>query len=197
MIMSITIIRRHYEKIISHCIDSYPSECGGFIGGRENLILGIFPVPNFELWFHRDRRAFMWDEFSKNQAYSIFKGHDMGIIGLYHSHPNGIALPSHSDFTAHKEYGLQIALILGVLDRKLTEISAFSLPQEDDGPHENPPDQFLTEKLEIIEDIDLDAYIAEKELQAEVQKSAAQYLAQEKNLEKRVAEILSNKQDGK
>lgn len=194
--MPITIIQRHYDKIASHCIESYPSEGGGFIGGRDNLILGIFPVPNFELWFHRDRTAFMWDDLSKNQAYGVFKGYNMGIIGLYHSHPNGIALPSQSDFTAHKEYGIRISLIAGVSDRKLTKIAAFSLPRKDDDPNENPPDRFIPEKLEIIEDIDLDAYIAEKELQAELQQSAARYLAQEQELEKRVAEILSKKHGG-
>lgn len=193
--MSITIIRRHYEKIIAHCIDSHPSECGGFVGGRGKLILGIFPVPNFELWFHRDRRAFFWDDFSKNQAYGLFKGYNMDIVGLYHSHPNGIALPSHSDFVAHKEYDLQIALIAGVIENKLTNIAAFSLPQKDDDPLEFPPDEFVPEHLEIIEDVDLDGYIAEKQIQAEIQKSADQYLAQEQALEKRVAEILSKQHD--
>ncbi len=194
--MPITIIQRHYNKIIAHCIESFPSEGGGFIGGRDRLVLGIFPVPNFELWFHRDRRAFMWDDFSRNRAYSLFKGYDMDIIGLYHSHPNGIALPSQSDFAAHKEYGLQIALIAGVSDRKLTKIEAFSLPKNDADPNEYPPDRFVREKLEIIEDIDLDAYIAEKELQAEIQQSATQYLEQEQALEKRVEQILSKQHGG-
>lgn len=192
--MSVTIIRRHYEKIVDHCTGSYPSECGGFIGGREKLVLGIFPVPNFELWFHRDRRAFMWDDFSKAQAEGLFKRYDLEIIGLYHSHPNGIALPSHSDFAAHKEYGLRLSLITGVSEGRLTNMAAYSLPQQDADPLEFPPDEFVPEKLEIIEDAEFDSYIAEKQLQAEVQMSAAQYIAQEQALEKRVAQILS-KQD--
>jgi proteasome lid subunit RPN8/RPN11 len=189
--MPIAIIRRHLDKIIGHCIDKYPSEAGGFIGGRGDLILGIFPVPNFELWFHRDKRAFFWDDFSKSQAESLFKRYHMDIIGLYHSHPNGIALPSHGDFAAHKEYGLKIALIAGVLDRKLTEIAAFSLPQKEDDTFKHPQDEFVPEHLEIVEDADLDGYIAEKQIQTEIRKSADQYLAQEQALEKRVAQILS------
>lgn len=192
--MTVTIIRRHYDKIVSHCIESFPSECGGFIGGRGNLILGIFPVPNFELWFHRDKRAFFWDIFSKAQAEGLFKRYGLEITGLYHSHPNGVALPSHSDFAAHKEYGLQISLIAGILEGRLTNMAAFSLPQQNADPLEYPPDEFVTEKLEIIEDAEFDGYIEEKQLQAEAQMSAAQYLAQEQALEKRVAEILSKQQ---
>lgn len=193
--MSVTIIRSHYEKIAGHCRDSYPSEAGGFIGGRGDLILGIFPVPNFELWFHRDKRAFFWDEISKGQAEAVFKRYDMDIIGLYHSHPNGIALPSQSDFVAHKEYGLRIALIAGVADNKLIKLSAFSLPDPEHTSEDVPIDRFTQERLDIIEDIELENFINEAELKKEIQESTAKYLAQEEALKKRVAEILATSPD--
>ena len=40
------ITERQYSIIMKQAQACYPQETGGFLGGRENTILGILPIPN-------------------------------------------------------------------------------------------------------------------------------------------------------
>lgn len=191
--MTITIIQRHYDLIVKHALESYPYEGGGFIGGRDDVILGIFPVPNFEKWYHKDKIAFMWDEITKTQVETVCYRFNLQMIGLYHSHPNGIALPSTQDFLAHKEYNLKICLIAGieVIQNKLNvKINAFSFP---DPSEENfLKRQFNRETLQIIDDYELEEFLKQRELKKEIEMETQKYLYEQERL-KRAAESIMEK----
>ncbi len=187
--MTITIIKRQYDLIVKHATESFPSEAGGFIGGKEDIILGIFPVPNFEKWFHKDKIAFMWDEITKNEVESIFFRYNLKTIGLYHSHPNGIAYPSIQDFLAHKEYGLKISIIAGIQKGKLNKMNAFVMPEPNEEEYKRR--EFKKEELQIIEDFELEYFLKQKELEKEIKSETQKYIEEQEKLKKTVESILN------
>lgn len=93
------IIKRQFHILNEQIINGYPNETGGFFAGKNNIILGVFPIAN-----RRDSASGAQTTFSINEddiyfAQKFFKDNQLNIMGMYHSHPNGLPIPSAKDMT--------------------------------------------------------------------------------------------------
>ncbi len=82
------------QSIAQHAKGSYPLEACGLIAGRGNQAERIVSIPNVadhpQHQFRLDNQAFL-------QAMFEFERTGLTLIGIYHSHPNGDAIPSQTD----------------------------------------------------------------------------------------------------
>lgn len=90
---------KHYHTIIQHCLDYLPYEAGGFLGGRGDVLLGIFPLSNFAGFEGKEK--FEVASFMSASVYEYFKKNKIKVMGFYHSHPNrNLPIPSRQDVMA-------------------------------------------------------------------------------------------------
>lgn len=99
----------------------YPKETGGFLGGREETVLGVLPEPNK---FLGDRtQTYGLDDYDMQRAYQFFTKHNLEYFGVYHTHPQGEAFPSEQDIKQGQKY----LFIIGLSERYNPELRAFQV----------------------------------------------------------------------
>ena len=113
------ITERQYNIIMQQAQACYPQESGGFLGGRENTILGVLPVPNKNLYDRTETFALSSDDI--DTAYRFLVKHKLEYLGVYHSHPRGIPYPSEQDLAHHQKY----LFIVGLQDRYNPDLYAW------------------------------------------------------------------------
>jgi proteasome lid subunit RPN8/RPN11 len=118
-------IRQHdVEKIGAHAASTYPSECCGFLLGREengrHIVLEIAPLEN--AWGDAEINPYEVRPQDSTRNRSLVDPKDylridrearskgMDIIGFYHSHPDHPARPSEFDLKHALDYLLYVIL---------------------------------------------------------------------------------------
>src|SRR3989338_161807 len=110
------IKERQYNIIMQQAQACYPQETGGILGGRENTILGVLPIPNKFLYNRTETFAISDDDIET--AYHFLVKHNLEYLGVYHTHPQGTAYPSAQDLSHHQKY----LFIIGLKDRYNPEL---------------------------------------------------------------------------
>ncbi|MCK5314161.1 MAG: M67 family metallopeptidase [Anaerolineales bacterium] len=83
----------HWEQMLADVSLGAPEEACGLLAGQNNRILFITPVIN-EL--HSPIR-FRMDPVEQLKTFQMFEERGWEMLGIYHSHPNGPAIPSLTD----------------------------------------------------------------------------------------------------
>lgn len=115
-----------YARIKAHSILTYPHECCGLLIGRKIDaatwgVVKAFPARNA----HRERKSDRY-EIEPHVILTAINGaraQGMEWIGVYHSHPNGLPMPSPTDSETAWE-GL-IYLIVGISDGEVVATRAW------------------------------------------------------------------------
>ena len=123
----ILLTKHQMNKILSHSEGAYPEECCGLLVGErrsgdiyvyevhESTNIADTPVDRFEidpqLRFDLERRM---------------RGENLDLVGVYHSHPDGPALPSQIDIERTWESNL-VWLITAVKGGNAVDITAHIL----------------------------------------------------------------------
>ncbi|MEE8637508.1 MAG: M67 family metallopeptidase, partial [Candidatus Margulisiibacteriota bacterium] len=131
------ITERQYKIIMHQAQACYPQESGGFLGGRENTILGVLPIPNKCLYDRTEVFALTDDDI--DLAYKFLIKHKLEYLGIYHSHPKGVPYPSEQDLAHHQKY----LFIVGLKDRYNPELYAWRVEGK----------KVYAEDIKIISDI--------------------------------------------
>jgi [CysO sulfur-carrier protein]-S-L-cysteine hydrolase len=116
-----TITKRQYEIIMHQAQACWPQESGGFLGGREDVILGVLPTFNMHLYDRTNTFGIPADDFDR--AYRFFEKYKLDFYGIYHSHPKGIPYPSRQDLANNQRY----QFIVGLRDRYNPELYAYEI----------------------------------------------------------------------
>jgi [CysO sulfur-carrier protein]-S-L-cysteine hydrolase len=114
-----TITERQYNIIMKQAQGCYPQESGGFLGGRENTILGVLPIPNKHPYDRTGTFAMTDDDLDLANRFLI--KHKLEYMGVYHSHPKGVPIPSEQDLAHNQKY----LFIVGLKDRYNPELYAW------------------------------------------------------------------------
>lgn len=130
------ITERQYHIIMKQAQACYPQETGGFLGGCENTILGVLPIPNKSLQNQTEVFALTSDDL--DLAFRFLVKHKLEFLGIYHSHPRGIPVPSAQDLSHRQKY----LFIVGLNDRYNPELYAWRV---EDG-------KVYSEDIKIISD---------------------------------------------
>jgi proteasome lid subunit RPN8/RPN11 len=122
--------QRHYDIIIKQTLDNLPQESGGFLGGKDNVVMGIMPTHNQHLYNRTDTFAVTSDDMQR--AYEFFAKNGLTYFGLYHSHPKGVAYPSPEDIRTGQRYHF----IVSWRDPESPVFAAYEIIQNE--PHQIP-----------------------------------------------------------
>jgi proteasome lid subunit RPN8/RPN11 len=175
--MDLIIIERHFSLIVSHCRENYPAEAGGFLGGIGNLILGVFPVPNFAFIEFREKHEFGIAEADCLRANQFFEEYKMDVLGFYHSHPSSqLPVPSKQDITAQTVRALRLMMVISLADLQSTKVATFFMSGT------TPVKQILA----VIKDEAINKYL----LELDIERQKQNYLQEMKKLDARVEQIL-------
>jgi proteasome lid subunit RPN8/RPN11 len=136
----IQLTANHLQQITSHAESTYPEECCGLllgkIAGEPTQVIEVIATENS--WNAEDFASFSFNRGSKRNRFSIApaillkvqklaRDRNLLIVGIYHSHPDHVAIPS--------EFDRQIAwpnysyLIAAVPQGKVSDICAWKLDE--------------------------------------------------------------------
>ena len=122
--------QRHYDILIKQALDNLPQESGGFLGGKDNVVMGIMPTHNQHLYNRTDTFAVTSDDMQR--AFDFFAKNGLSYFGLYHSHPKGIAYPSPQDIRTGQRYHF----IVSLRNPKVPVLAAYEIINQQ--PHQIP-----------------------------------------------------------
>ena len=115
----------------------YPNETGGILGGQEDTILGVLPIANKAN--DKQNEVFGITADDLDRAYHFLVKHNLHYLGVYHTHPKGLPIPSAQDLSHNQKY----LFIIGLRDRYNPELVVWR--------HEG--DKIYREDIKIISDI--------------------------------------------
>lgn len=82
------------EQVLRHAAETLPEECCGLLLGRPGEVLEAVPAANVA----SDRlRRYQVDPAAHFAAIRLSRATGVEVIGAYHSHPRGPAVPSDTD----------------------------------------------------------------------------------------------------
>lgn len=116
-----TITRRQYDLIMHQAQACFPQESGGILGGREDVILGILPVFNQNLYDRTTQFGMTADDIDR--GFRFLEKYNLNYYGIYHSHPKGIPYPSKQDLS----HGQKYLFIIGLQDRFNPQLIAWEI----------------------------------------------------------------------
>jgi proteasome lid subunit RPN8/RPN11 len=118
------------EKLSLHANDNLPNECCGIVVGK--MSSAIEPIARVvEVWPMNNvadqdqKRFFNINALDIHQVIKACRVKFLDVIGFYHSHPFGIALPSHQDIEMATAWSGYYHLIIAPKTNNNHDIRAF------------------------------------------------------------------------
>lgn len=93
--MSLQIPVSIIRQLLEQAQLAYPLEIVGILAGKNQLVTQILPLENIAL---RPESEFVANPEGLLRALKHLKTQELELIAFYHSHPNGPATPSRTDF---------------------------------------------------------------------------------------------------
>lgn len=90
---SLELKQEHWVKMLDHVCKLAPQEACGLIAGLEDIACEVIPITNT---LHSPVRYRMHPQ-EQLDAFNHIEAHGSELLGIYHSHPAGPAVPSATD----------------------------------------------------------------------------------------------------
>ena len=117
---ALTMAGAERAAILKHCRRELPNEACGILGGRARRVEGVYPVQSA----HPSPSRFTMEPTAQFLALDELSRAGLELVGIYHSHPDGSAVPSHVDLeeacwpgTTVPNYPGAIQVIVSLQDR--------------------------------------------------------------------------------
>ena len=137
--------REVLDRMLRHCIESYPYECCGLMLGYERedgkYVVDVVKVRNVHEGDKRVRYRIDPMEYYEVEKQAEARG--LQVVGIYHSHPNVPARPSQYDLSY--SFPWYSYLIISVSGDRVNEYRAWVR----DDSSENP--RFVEQSVEVNE----------------------------------------------
>lgn len=182
--MQIIITKKHFDLIVKHCKEYYPAEAVGYLGGKGNVILGIYPVPNYGYLDGLEKVMSRMSEQDIAKTINYFNKHKLDFLGTYHSHPSrNIPIASHGDLNSSRASSEKYMIIVSLDDLKSTQFACYSTKPK-----------YSHVKINVIKDSAVDKYL----FKADVNITSEEYQNRIKELDARLSEMIErNNKDNK
>lgn len=92
--MNLTVTRAALAEMLADAVRAAPEECCGILLGRDGRIEAALPAPNVHA---SPRTHFEIDPQTLVDAHRAARSGGPEVVGYYHSHPTGPAVPSGTD----------------------------------------------------------------------------------------------------
>ena len=92
---SLTLTESQASSMIAHAQHALPNEACGLLGGKSGHVSTVYPGTNSE---HSPTR-YLLDPIDQFNAMKTIDQSGEDLIGIFHSHPKGVAIPSEIDIT--------------------------------------------------------------------------------------------------
>jgi proteasome lid subunit RPN8/RPN11 len=114
----IAITPEAHAAMVAHAHADVPREACGVLLGRDGVVVEAVPVTNRAA---DPLHTFRLDE--REYVAALYKGERRGLvlIGFYHSHPQGLAIPSQTDI-AQSHYPDALHVIVGLVGEPLLTV---------------------------------------------------------------------------
>lgn len=130
----LSIADKQIEEIKRHAEEIYPSECCGLLvgrledDGRTRLVSEVCPVKNaWEDGSQRNRMKIAPLDYARAEREALKKG--MGVVGDYHSHPDGQAVPSQFDLD-HAAWPMMSYIVVSVHDGRAADLRSWEIAED-------------------------------------------------------------------
>lgn len=148
--MKVILTEEAKDVMVEDALSTYPHECCGFFYGNEDssrVITKAIPVENTKEENRERRFEISAKDYMKAEAYA--DDNNLSLLGVYHSHPDHLAIPSEHDLKQAVPFFSYI--IISVKKAKLANILSWRLNKEG---------RFEEENLEIKhEEINLNQFL--------------------------------------
>lgn len=101
-------------QIAEYAQSDYPNEACGLLAGKNDLIQKAIPITNVA---DTPQTQYQLDPIEQLQALKTLDTGDLDWIGIYHSHPQSMPIPSQTDINDSKDSKL-LHLIVSLKDKK-------------------------------------------------------------------------------
>ncbi|MCL6450897.1 MAG: M67 family metallopeptidase [Acetobacteraceae bacterium] len=108
------------RQILNHGRRGAPREVCGLLSGRDGWVTRVYPLRNLE----KDPNRFFASPTGQYRAFQDIEQRGETLVGIYHSHPGGEAVPSPRD--VEMAYYPDIAYLILALGREPT-VRAFRI----------------------------------------------------------------------
>ena len=103
------------DAMIAHAHADAPHEACGVLLGKGDAVLEVVPISNRA---DDPTRYFRLDDRDYLQAVYMAQAQGLEVVGFYHSHPNGVAMPSQTDI-AQSNYPDAVHILVGLAGEPL------------------------------------------------------------------------------
>jgi proteasome lid subunit RPN8/RPN11 len=129
--MELRLTPEQHRQIADHATATRPEECCGILVGTRDRhawrVTRVVPVNN--VWDGPRENRFMLDPLAyvKEEKRAQTEGHE--VVGFFHSHPNGIAVPSA--FDTELAWPDMAFAIVPIRDRHTGPLRCWCLPEDE------------------------------------------------------------------
>jgi proteasome lid subunit RPN8/RPN11 len=110
---SLTFTECQAMRMISHAQNALPNEACGLLGGKSGHVSTVYPGTNSEY----SSLSYLLDPVDQWNAMKAIDQSGEDLIGIFHSHPQGLAAPSETD-TSQAYYPQATYVILARYNEK-------------------------------------------------------------------------------
>jgi proteasome lid subunit RPN8/RPN11 len=93
--IQLKISKSHWQAMYNHVLQAMPFEACGLVAGVSNTIVKVIPISNILKSLIRFRMAPQ----EQLDAFIWIDTHELSLVAIFHSHPNGPSFPSVTDIT--------------------------------------------------------------------------------------------------
>jgi len=120
--MRLEIGRSLFDAVIAHLASVYPMEGCGLLAGEDGRVQSYYPIDNRL----KSATAFEMEPAQLIAAFMAFEGAGHRLLAIYHSHPNGPALPSATDIV-QANYPEAVQIIVSFEEPDTPQVGAFQI----------------------------------------------------------------------
>ena len=120
-----------YDDLMDHARAGFPLEVCGILGGMDNTVSALFRMTNCDA----SNEHFSMEPREQFTVVKELRSRGIGMLAIYHSHPESPARPSKEDIRLALTPGVS-HVIVSLQDTHRPEIRAFKIEDETVTPEE-------------------------------------------------------------